>query len=181
MTNKRPSAGYLYDAALLLVCLALLSSCIASGLFAKFVSGNNDDDEARVAKWNVAASANATMELLPSGNGQITYPITITRNNEVSSTCTVTVVFDEDMSDIIENPHIGAVTPNEGASFTDTLTFSNVVSYPATNGATEVDTIYLVMQVKNSSSPVDDYDNDFINGTVANVPFSLTINVRQID
>ncbi len=181
MTKNKPSAGYLYDVALLLVCLAFLSSYFAAGLLAKFVSGSGNDDTARVAKWGASASAGATMELLPSGNGQITYPITITRSSETAATCTVTVVFDEDMSSIISDPHIGSVQPDEGSSFTDTLTFTNVVSYPATGGAAAADTINLVMVVSSASLVVDDYNNEFINGTIANVPFTLTVSVTQLD
>ena len=186
MTNKRPSAGFLYDAALLLVCLALLSSCIASGLLAKFTSAGNDADRGRVAQWTARASAGSLLEILPSGDGILTYPITITRNSESASTCDVTIVFDEDMSAIIENPHIGSVTPVEGASFTDTLTFRRVSTFPATRGTTVVDTIDLILQVRASymsliTDAIDDYDNDIINGSVANVPFVVTVNVEQID
>ena len=183
MTKNKQSVGYLYDVALLLVCLAFLSSYFASGLLAKFVSGGGKDDGARVAQWSASASAGARMELLPSGNGRITYPITVTRNAESASTCHITVVFDEDMSSIIESPHIGSITPDEGASFTDTLTFRNVSKFPATGGATVVDTFDLIMDVPGAyaSLIVDDYDNDIINGMIANIPFTLTVDVEQID
>ena len=108
MTKNKQSVGYLYDVALLLVCLAFLSSYFASGLLAKFVSGGGKDDGARVAQWSASASAGAHMELLPSGNGRITYPITITRNAESASTCHITVVFDVTVIIVIILVRVGA-------------------------------------------------------------------------
>lgn len=174
--NNRPSAGYLYDVALLLLCLAFLSSYCAAGILAKYASGGGSDATARVAQWNVSASSGTPVD----GGGQIAYPITISRNTETASVCTLTVVFDRDVSSIVTNPHIGSVTPDEGSSFTNTLTFSNVAEYPATNGATVTDTVDLVLQVS-APSVSDDYDNDVINGADANVPFTVTVTVVQID
>ncbi len=179
MTKNRPSAGYLYDVALLLVCLALLSSCFASGLLAKYVSKNDAGSEARVANWSATISAGDTMAL-SSGGVQVTYPITVNRNMETASTYNITVVFNENVSAVISNPHIGTVTPDEGTSYTTTLTFTGVGEYPATNGTTVTDTLNLIFDV-GSASVRDDYDNDFINGADANIPFTVTVTVVQID
>ncbi len=179
MTKNRPSAGYLYDVALLLVCLALLSSCFASGLLAKYVSKNDAGSEARVAKWSATISAGTTMEL-PAGGTEITYPITVNVNAETAWTCNITIVFDEDMSSVISNPHIGTVAPDEGSAFTDTLTFTKVGSFPATDGSTVTATFDLVFEVGDITA-VDDYDNDIINGSDSSVPFDATVTVVQVD
>ena len=181
MTKKRPSAGFLYDAALLLVCLAFLSSYCAAGILAKYATVGDKGDTARVADWSVSVSPGTLASLQGSDGWEVTYPISISRNTETASTCVITIEFNDDVSSLVSNPHIGSVTPEEGSSFTDTLTFVNVSAKPATNGLTVTDTVNLGLEVVDASAVVDDYYNDFINGTDAAIDFTVTVTVVQVD
>ena len=181
MTKKRPSAGFLYDAAILLVCLAFLSSYCAAGILAKYASGGGSGASARVAEWNVSVSPGTVVSQQDSDGWEITYPISINRNTETASTCIITIEFTEDVSSFVSDPHIGSVTPEEGSSFTDTLTFRNVCTRPATDGSTVTDTVDLVLEVSGSSAVADDYGNDIINGADAAIDFTVTVTVVQVD
>ena len=47
--------------ACVVLVLTLLSTCVISGTFAKYVTSGNGSDEARVAKWGVKISTDGTM------------------------------------------------------------------------------------------------------------------------
>lgn len=89
--NMRPSMSLgtlLLRAALVLVCLVMLSFHMMSGLFAKYTATGQSSDSARVAKFDVAVtgpeSDNVNISYTETGEGSGTYAITIVNNSEVA-------------------------------------------------------------------------------------------------
>ena len=50
-------------AAVLMLALVLITSCFVGGTFAKYVTGNDAGDNARVAKWGVSITAHGTGDI----------------------------------------------------------------------------------------------------------------------
>lgn len=99
MKHRKASSGIFVDVAVLIVCLAIATSCLASGMFAKFVSKGGGNDMARVASFIV----NATMEKGNSGEGtQIrSYTINLTNKSETAVRYTVELTFTDNVKGIV--------------------------------------------------------------------------------
>lgn len=74
-------------AALILLCLVLVSSHLTSGLYARYTSSSTGSDSARVAKFEVETSGadeNISVTADNSGSNNGTYIITIENKSEVA-------------------------------------------------------------------------------------------------
>lgn len=71
-------------AACILLCLVLLSTCLSSNIYAKFVSGASGADRARIARFHPTSDLNA-------GTTDGAYEISLRNSSEVAVYYTVTV------------------------------------------------------------------------------------------
>lgn len=94
--KKQHARNIPFTAALVLLCLALLSASLSSGLFARYVSRGAGEDAARTAKWSVSLSPAKVNETWKNEfqDKTFTYDLTFTTANEVSAKADVDVVFD---------------------------------------------------------------------------------------
>ena len=81
--------------AAILLCLTVLSACLLSGLYARFTAEDAENDEARVASFNIEGSGfsqaiNFNMTMNPGDVA--TKSLTVTNKSEVSVRYTVTLV-----------------------------------------------------------------------------------------
>lgn len=79
--------------AAVLLCLVLFSTCLVSGLFARYAIGAQSSDQARVAKFSIEGSCELSQpmeaSLIPGGAEDAT--LIIQNNSEVSVEYTITV------------------------------------------------------------------------------------------
>lgn len=186
MEAKRKDSGVMIDIALIVLVLAIFSSFFASDLLAKYRSGDDRADTARVSSWNVDMSAGARIEVLPDGDGSVTYPITFINSSETAALYNVTIVFDQSMAGKIVDPRLNGAAPTEGSSFTSQLTFPAAGTLPAASaGVPSSATVNLTFRMPaaflNSFTNGADYDNDVINGAILNAVFTVSVQVEQVD
>lgn len=97
MKNKKPTKGILVDIGILLVCLLVVSTCLASGVFAKFITSvTGAKDNGRIAGMNVdvtSADDLAALEIKP-GAWTKTFTLNVTSASEVAVRYTVELRFD---------------------------------------------------------------------------------------
>ena len=133
MKHRKASSGIFVDVAVLIVCLAIATSCLASGMFAKFVSKGGGNDMARVASFNV----DATMNENAGGEGTLTrsYNIDLSNRSETAVRYTVTLTFKTDVSRIVT-----AKLDGKDPVSTDGTTFvwENVGTIPANTASKAV-------------------------------------------
>ena len=143
MKHKKASKGIFVDVAVLIVCLAIATSCLASGMFAKFVSKSAGADLARVASFNVNAVMSGGTEDTDVRN----YSITLSNNSETAVRYTVVLTFNQDVSGIVK----AALNGKDGTLSTDgtTFTWTNAGTLPPKGTPIEVP---LVMEIINSAA-----------------------------
>ena len=180
--------GKAADIGLLILFLLIVSSCIASGLFARYkVQGDELTAVARVSKWDVDADGDDSI-VLPSGGDQnqvLSYAVTVESNSETALTYDVVVVFEEDMSQKIRTPLFNDIAPEEGDAFTNTLTFASVGALPAGEQQSEVGnfTFGVTEEYWNliNSLYIDDYQNETISGSKEEIGFTVSVRIVQCD
>ena len=152
MKHKKASKGIFVDVAVLIVCLAIATSCLASGMFAKFVSKSVGADLARVASFNVDAIMSGGTEDTNVRN----YSITLSNNSETAVRYTVVLTFNKDVSGIVDPK----LNENTGTSSSDgtttTFTWTNVGVIPPKH--TPID-VPLVIEIINPAAG-GEYDFD---------------------
>lgn len=152
MKHKKASKGIFVDVAVLIVCLAIATSCLASGMFAKFVSKNAGADLARVASFNVDAIMSGGTEDTNVRN----YTITLSNNSETAVRYTVVLTFNKDVSGIVDPK----LNENAGTSSSDgtttTFTWTNVGVIPPKHTPIKVP---LVIEIINPTAG-GEYDFD---------------------
>ena len=87
-------------AALVLLCLTMISIHLTSGLFARYTSTATGSDGARVAKWDVKGSSDSTaltIQNIPD-NDSGTYSFTVTNDSEVAMKYSIEFVFETNVS-----------------------------------------------------------------------------------
>ena len=119
MNGKRRNRGIIIDIALLFLCFAVFSSCLASGMLAKYTTGKQaDPDNARVATWDITAAraegeTDPTTLVYQSGSfsGDGTFTINITNASEVAARYTVEFSFPENVKDCVQVIHGSDTAP----------------------------------------------------------------------
>lgn len=152
MKHKKASKGIFVDVAVLIVCLAIATSCLASGMFAKFVSKSNGNDLARVASFNV----NATMNEDSAGEETSTRSYTINMSNKSESAVryTVKLTFRDSVKDVV-SAKLGDKSVNVSSDGT-TFVWENAGTIPANTPSVSVP---LVLEIAASASG-GEYDFD---------------------
>ncbi|MCR5808087.1 MAG: hypothetical protein K6G56_00840 [Clostridiales bacterium] len=122
MNRRKASGGIFVDVAVLLFCLAIATSCLVSGIFAKFAaSSGTAGAKARIASFNVGAEldrSDYSVDLV-NGNTYDERKIFLTNSSEVAVVYSVKLVFNKKVDDFLK-PTLGAKQgePNtEGSVF----------------------------------------------------------------
>lgn len=139
MKHKKASNGIFVDVAVLIVCLAIATSCLASGMFAKFVSKSAGADLARVASFNVNATMNDD-----GGEDTLTrsYKINLTNRSETAVRYTVTLTFETDVSEIVI-AKLNGIEVEPGPDGT-TFVWENAGIVPANTASAEVPLVLII-------------------------------------
>ncbi len=92
--RKKKNVNIPMRAALILLCLTLISIRLTGGLYARYTAMAGGDDSARVAKFDVQVSLSDGIQL---SNAQKSgeYTITVTNNSEVAIEYTLVLSFTE--------------------------------------------------------------------------------------
>lgn len=107
MKNKKSSRGIFVDVAVLPVCLVIASSCLASGMFAKFVSSSGIESEsARVASFNVGAKLDQTAYTVDlndktEGGKTVSYTVELSNKSDAAVSYTIVLTFNDEVKDFI--------------------------------------------------------------------------------
>lgn len=157
--NRRSSyrigvGGILIRVALVALVLVLLSVHLMGGLFAKYTSNAEGSDEARVAKFDVEVTGNATadVEIISDPlNDTAAYQITITNQSEVAVHYNISVTYKNTVPGVTHSFDADSGDLAVGlASATHTLTFS-VTDWAAftknKTGASATDTLNFTVTV----------------------------------
>lgn len=95
MKNKRSSKGIWLDVGIFVICLAVITSCISSGMFAKFTSKAGEGyDVARVASFTVNAKFNGDASGSLQDDAGAVYELVLENKSEVVVRCSLTLKFD---------------------------------------------------------------------------------------
>ena len=97
MKHRRSTKGIWLDIGVLVVCLAIITSCISSGMFAKFVTGSGvGKDTAKVASFNVSAKASGDpLVLADEDDAKAAYTLTLNNDSDVAVRYSITINFVE--------------------------------------------------------------------------------------
>lgn len=121
MKSKKKNNGIWMDIAVLIVCFAIATSSLASGVFAKFTSAaKSEGGNSRAAAFTVDAKLNATQYAvdLTEGEGKGIYTLALTNDSETAVACTVVIKFEEPVADFVNAQIIGrAGAVSGGAEF----------------------------------------------------------------
>ena len=127
MNKNKARKGIWMDIAVLIVCLAIATSSLASGVFAKFTTQSEGGGEAgRAAAFEVDATLNTAQYAvdLSSGNKTGSYTLTISNDSETPVSCTVKIVFAAPVGEFVTARMYGrtGIVDSTGTTFT----FENV-------------------------------------------------------
>lgn len=111
MKSKKRRGGIMLDIAVLILCLAVATSALASGMYAKFATKASSGSplKAGVASLNVDAGLDKdafTVDLNDGGSNTGEYLISLDNGSEVAVKYTVVLNFDADVSSFI-TPKLG--------------------------------------------------------------------------
>jgi|GEM_PF-5710594 hypothetical protein len=95
MKRKRASKGVLIDVLLLLVCLLCITTCLSSGILAKYTSESAGNAGARIAGFVVSATAKQ------DENDPLKYSVTVESKSEVAVSYSLELVFDAPVKDTV--------------------------------------------------------------------------------
>lgn len=154
MKNKKASKGILIDVALLLVCLVCITTCLSSGIVAKYVSRTDASAETgRSAGFDVSVSASDTTTTLSLDQPVADYSVKLSNHSETAVTYSLIITFEDDVTDLITAKigdrefgpdgsgkiicldSIGVIQAGKDAD----VAFSLVVDNAFINGLTEID------------------------------------------
>ena len=145
MKRKKASRGVLIDVALLLLCLLCVTTCLSSGILAKFASRAADTETARVAGFAVSASAKQDPD------DPLKYSVTVKNESETAVEYSLELVFDRDITGIIK------VTVN-GHEYEATAANGSRIIIPALGTlatGSKSKTVELVFTAGNLTEPID--------------------------
>lgn len=102
MKNKKASRGILIDIALLLVCLVCITTCLSSGIMARYISRTDANTEkGRAAKFDVSVSASDTTTTLSLDQHEAEYELTLSNHSETAVSYSLIITFEDDVTDLI--------------------------------------------------------------------------------
>lgn len=135
MTKNRSKRGIMMDVAVLIVCLAIATSCLASGVFAKFTARTESAAGSRTAAFTVDASLNASQYSVDLADSSTTgeYVLTMSNDSETAVNCTVTVTFNEPVGDFLTAKMKDRTADTDGTVYT----FANIMTLEAGEDALE--------------------------------------------
>lgn len=113
MKRKKASKGILIDVALLLLCLLCITTCLSSGIMARYTTNAGASKNGRTAGFAVSAKAE------PIGEDAMEYRVKIRNESEIAVRYSLKLTFDtdKDLTDIvkakIDNTEYGIKNGNE--------------------------------------------------------------------
>lgn len=131
--NKLSSGQVMIFVAAALFCLLLLSTALMGGLYAKYLSNGNGNDDARVAKFDVTTTisgVNATFANMSNTNN--TYTLTVENDSEVAVRCDLVLTFTTPVNNYLKLT-VDGKSPVFSADG-KTATFENIASLAANIG-----------------------------------------------
>ena len=168
MNKRKRNNGIVIDIALLLLCLAVFSSCLASGMFAKFVTkAPSNAQTARVATWDITAAraegeTDPTTLVYESGmfDGTGTFTVNITNASEVAAKYTVEFVFPDNVKEYVKVTHgddTEPITPVDGRIIVEGSalaagngTATETFTFAVTDGALGVEDLLWTLDSENT-------------------------------
>lgn len=98
MKHKKASKGVLIDVALLLLCLLCITTCLSSGIMARYTTKADGAENARLAKFAVTADAKLVDE------EKMEYKVTFENESEVAVRYSLKLTFDtaSDLAGIVK-------------------------------------------------------------------------------
>lgn len=142
--NKAPLFSTMHIA-LLLLCAVLLSAYAIGGLYARYTSGNEGNDDARVAKFAFDQDLSAQAQIIPTslapGEQQNTQ-IQIKNNGEVAIKCVVKI---ENLTENLPLEPIDSIKNGVDYKILESIviesgkteTFDFVIEWPAEKSSTD--------------------------------------------
>ena len=110
MKHRRSSKGIWLDIGILIICLAVITSCLSSGMFAKFVTGAESlKDQARLASFRVVANLRTQTEtpaLTTDEGSSAEYVIELENKSDVAVKAALTLDFSSEaagLSVVVKN------------------------------------------------------------------------------
>ena len=142
MKKRRSSKGIWIDIGVLIICLAIISSCISSSMFAKFVTkAGSAKDKAKIASFNVIAKldpASPEAPTLADVGSTAEYELVLNNKAEVAVSYSVTFEFAKeaaglsvsvgskegkvDENGMVAFPDLGTMDPKGSKTLTVTVT-----------------------------------------------------------
>lgn len=89
MKHKKASKGVLIDVALLLLCLLCITTCLSSGIMARYTTGASDKANAKIAVFAVKATAE------PSKDDPMKYTVTVQNESETAVRYSLKLMFSD--------------------------------------------------------------------------------------
>lgn len=96
MKRKKASKGVLIDVALLLLCFLCVTTCLSSGIMAKYASRATDSRGARAAGFAVSAHAEQDPD------DPTKYTVMVESESEVAADYSLELVFKSEIKDILK-------------------------------------------------------------------------------
>lgn len=168
MKSKRPNV--FLSAAVILLCLVLVSAHFTAGIFAKMISGTKGEDSGRLAAFRVDA------ELTPAGEDGA-YQLVLDNHSDVAVRCTLTVTLGKPASGTVR---IGEKT----VVFRDQtkVSIGDYALFLAPGERSEA--IKLTVSVENAGETEEhftDRSNDTVSGSNETVAFTVLVSCIQVD
>ena len=114
MKRRKGSKGIFVDVAVLLLCLAIATSCLASGMFAKYASTSGiASEKARIASFNVSAALDKSefdVDLAANENAD-QIGVALTNSSETPVYYSVTLIFTKNVKSFV-TPLLGENAPD---------------------------------------------------------------------
>ena len=103
MKRKKASKGMIVDIAMMLVCLVCITSCISSGILAKYTTGTRSNDLGRPARFSVSAvktDGEDNAEITDDGNS-VDYKVKVINDSETAVSYDIILTFNMDIYGIV--------------------------------------------------------------------------------
>ena len=102
MKNKKKTGGIWVDVVVLVICLAIVTSCISSGMLAKYASSaSNLSEKGSAAAFNVSATLNDTEGTINDAASSAKYKLALKNDSDVAVRYTVIIEFSGEAKGLI--------------------------------------------------------------------------------
>lgn len=126
MKKKKAAKGIMLDVCIMLICLIVVSTCLASGVFAKFASAaRGSNNPGRVAVFDVNASAVGDISnlVINANENTSSFKLKVSSDSETAVKYTLKLTFDKDVSAFM-TAAIGGAAGTIGADPDGNTTFT---------------------------------------------------------